>query len=153
MSNPAPLIAVLCAATLGAGCGGGGAGRGGPFTIVAHDEYAAEPYHGTFVVTQGSYELGCSEGTVLDHRLAGAEEFGPEGVLQVFTCMDGKRSGSFLIRWEERAFLGQPWQSRWKFHGGTRDYADVEGKGWLSVRVILHPRTIGVETLHGTARF
>jgi hypothetical protein len=79
-------------------------------------------------VTQGSYELGCSEGTVLDHPLAGDEEFGAGGVQQVFTRTDGKRSGSFVIRWDGKAILGFAWERSWNFHGGTNDYAEVNGK-------------------------
>jgi hypothetical protein len=103
-------------------------------------------------VTQGSYELGCSEGTVLDHPLAGDEEFGAGGVQQVFTCTDGKRSGSFVIagwKGDPRLRLGEelelPRRDQWLRRS--------QRQGLSSVRVILHPRTVGIETIRGTARF
>jgi hypothetical protein len=52
-----------------------------------------------------------------------------------------------------KAILGFAWERSWNFHGGTNDYAEVNGKGLLSVRVILHPRTVSIETIRGTARF
>lgn len=127
------------------GCGGDDDAEGtsagtGSLTIVTDIDFSSEPYRGTFEVTEGSDELGCSGGTFLDQNA------GEDGVNKVLTCTDGERSGSFTI-----LFHPTPEESdvsRWQVVRATGDFTGLEGEGDFSVDYSDDEES-GVETLTG----
>src|SRR5262245_20113944 len=127
MRSVALLFAVLVAATVVTGYGGGsdGTAEPAPFTIVTTFDSLTDPLSGTSNVEQGSDATGCWDGTLVDHPLAeGDFGTGQSGgvTLKVLTCTQGERSGSFLVHFEA-AF------ERWRFHSGTGDFAGIKGQG------------------------
>ena len=66
------LLALLAIACVPVSCGGDDDGNGadadnnGSVTIVTDIDFTSEPFKGTFEVTEGSEELGCSGGTFVD---------------------------------------------------------------------------------------
>jgi hypothetical protein len=124
------VVAILASVAILAGCGRDDEGEGTPaesgsLTIVTDIDFTSEPFKGTFEVTDGSDELGCSGGTFVDQNV------GEEDVDKVLTCMDGERSGSFTILFhptpEESDVSG------WEFVRATGDFTGLEGEGDFSV--------------------
>ena len=111
------MVALYGMLSLAAGCREDDKKAGpSPLTIVTDIDVTTE--RGTFRVTLGSQELGCSGGTFFTRHL-GQDEFST--LQMVLTCTEGERSGSFFIRIENL--------QRWNFQSGTGDFAGVRGKG------------------------
>jgi hypothetical protein len=139
------LLVVFAIVCVPVGCGGDDDGEGtsadtGSLTIVTDIDFTSEPYTGTFEVTEGSDELGCSGGTFVDQNVGG------DDVDKVLTCTDGERSGSFTI-----LFHPTPEESdvsRWQVVRATGDFTGLEGEGDFSVDYSDDEES-GVETLTG----
>ena len=111
------MVALFGMLSLAAGCREDDKNAGpSPLTIVTDIDVTTE--RGTFRVTRGSQELGCSGGTFFTRHL-GQDEVST--LQMVLTCTEGERSGSFFIRIENL--------QRWNFQSGTGDFAGVRGKG------------------------
>src|SRR4029450_5557589 len=137
------LLVVFAIVCVPVGCGGDDDGEGtsadtGSLTIVTDIDFTSEPYTGTFEVTEGSDELGCSGGTFVDQNVGG------DDVDKGLTGADGERSGSFTI-----LFHPTPEESdvsRWQVVRATGDFTGLEGEGDFSVDYSDDEES-GVETL------
>jgi hypothetical protein len=143
------LIAVCVVVCVPVGCGGDDDGEGtsaesGSLTLVTDIDFTSEPYNGTFKVTKGVDELGCSAGTFIDKNVGEAD------VDKVLTCTDGERNGSFTILFHPTGEESDV--SRWQFVRGTGDFTGIEGEGDFSVDYS-DDRDSGVETLTGNVGF
>jgi hypothetical protein len=136
------LFAVFAVACVPVGCGGDGDDEGS-FTLVTDIDFRRAPYRGTFEVTEGADELGCSAGTFVDHDVALWD------VNKVLTCTDGERSGSFTIRFRPGP---EGAVSQWQFWPGTGDFTWIYGGGDFSFDYG-DGRDSGVETLTGDVGF
>jgi hypothetical protein len=137
------LFAVLAVVCVPVGCGGDGDDEGS-LTLVTDIDFSSAPYRGTFEVTEGADELGCSAGTFVDQNVALWD------VHKVLTCTDGERSGSFTILFHPGPEEGAV--SRWQFFRGTGDFTWIDGGGDFSVEYG-DDRESGVETLTGDVGF
>ena len=143
-------VASVAAATvlaLGvAGCGGSDDEEGtqeGPVTITTDVDFTSLPYEGTFEVSEGADELGCSSGTFVD------EEAG-DGVNKVSRCADGERSGTFTIYFEPPA--DERVSSPWRVVAATGDFSGLEGEGDFIVEINQDEKS-GVETFTGDIEY
>ena len=85
------MVALFGMLSLAAGCREDDKNAGpAPLTIVTDIDVTTE--RGTFRVTRGSQELGCSGGTFFTRHL-GQDEVST--LQMVLTCTEGERSGSF----------------------------------------------------------
>lgn len=148
MTKGVTLLAVLAVVFVPVGCGGDDDGDGtagsSSLMIVTDIDFTSEPVKGTYEVTEGSGELGCSGGTFVDHDL------GDDDVEKVLSCADGERSGSFTI-----LFHPTPEESdvsRWQVVRATGDFTGLEGEGDFSVDYS-DDEDSGVETFTGDVSF
>ena len=89
MTKAVVLLALFAVVCVPLGCGGddgeGTSAEGGSLTIKTDIDFTSEPVKGTFQVTEGSDELGCSGGTFVDQNV------GEDDVNKVTACTDGDR--------------------------------------------------------------
>ena len=118
----------------------------GPVTIKTAIDFSSIPFHGTFVVTEGSTILGCSKGNFVDTPLGNIEK--------AFTCTKGPGKGdtfTYLFETASDAFSGGHATGHWRVLEGTGFFARLSGQGDFSLLFI--PPASGVETLTGTVHF
>jgi hypothetical protein len=139
------LFAIVCVPL---GCGGddgeGTSAESGSLTIKTDIDFTSEPVKGTFQVTEGSDELGCSGGTFVDQNV------GEEDVNKLLTCTDGDRSGSFTILFHPTPDESDV--SRWQVVRATGEFTGLEGEGDFSVDYSDDEES-GVETFTGDVSF
>src|SRR5262245_55495506 len=152
------LTPVLVTAAMLAGCGGG---DDGSFTLVIDGAFYKTPVSGTFTVSEGSDDLGCSSGTFVDTPVRQSVRGTlPTIVRNVLTCTDGDRRGSFVTRFptSRRFWLSasaastEPGVTHWRFEGGTDDFTGIEGSGDLSLKID-GDNFAGIATLTGNVAF
>jgi hypothetical protein len=130
------LLVVSCAPSL----------QKGTITITTHIDFSAEPYHGTFEVTEGPEVLGCVSGSFVDTPTASA-------VLKKLTCESGTRSGTFTVEFNPQNIPGPGDENGpWTIKEGTADFAELSGGGDFSV-INDDAAQSGVETLTGEIQF
>ena len=121
-----------------AGCGGG---DDGSFTLATKIDFYTPPIKGVFTTSDGSDALGCSRGTIVDNRARTL-------IVEVFSCTEGDRTGSFTIRFVPQ--IPQPYdgtetletdgtepletvsdtlETTWRFESGTGDFTGLDGNG------------------------
>jgi hypothetical protein len=101
--------------------------NGSEIAIETTVDWTSEPSAGTFEVTVGSDELGCSGGSVL-------ESGGPDGIVNEFTCGDGDRQGTFTFQWQIDDGAEGPGDANgpWTVLEATGDFAGLSGEGLWS---------------------
>lgn len=92
--------------------------------IEARVDFASEPSPGTFEVTAGSDQLGCSGGTLIENQT-------PSGLTDAFTCENGARNGTFTIEWQIDDRVEGPGDVNgpWAVIDATGDFVGLAGEG------------------------
>lgn len=127
-----------------AACGGGG--DDGSFTLATKIDFYTTP-KGVLTAIDGSDALGCSRGTIVDNRARTL-------IVEVFSCTEGDRTGSFTIRFVPQ--IPQPYdgtepletdgtepletvsdtvETTWRFESGTGDFTGLDGNGEYLVAI------------------
>jgi hypothetical protein len=129
-----PIWLVFAVATIGllAACATGP--TQGSTTIITQIDFTAQPFKGTFKVTEGADVLGCSSGTFVDTPT-------DRGVHKKFTCESGTRMGTFTAEFF-------PPGGPWKIVNGMGGFSGLSG--WGAVALTSRAgETTGVETFIG----
>ena len=145
MRKPLLLLAGIALMVLGAACGDDEPSQG-PVTIITEIDFSAEPFGGTFEVTEGADILGCSSGTFVDTPRS-------DGVAKDFTCETGTKEGTFTALFLPQDIPGPGDQNGpWSILEVTQDFSELQGEGDFSV-VFNDAEESGVETFTGEISF
>ena len=94
----------------------------GTITLETEIDFSAEPYSGTFEVTEGAELLGCVSGSFVDTLSA-------SGDFKELTCESGERSGTFTIEFDPpNVWMAEP-SGPWTVKEGTDDFSGLSGGG------------------------
>jgi hypothetical protein len=123
----------------------------GPVTIQTIIDFAELPFHGEFVVIEGSALLGCSEGTFVDHWATGFPS--PAAIRKEFTCT-ASGTGSFTVNFRPGPVPGPGIANgHWNVLAGNDDFANLRAEGDFSLDFIDFQTLTGQETITGTIHF
>lgn len=116
-------------------------------TIVTHIDFSAEPYQGTFELTDGPDFLGCERGTFVDTPAG-------DSVLKELTCEAGERSGTITLEFTPQDIPGdQSGQNGpWSVKDGSDDFSGLSGDGDFWV-IYTDGGESGVETFIGEVQY
>ncbi len=131
----------------------------GPVTIQTVNHFAELPFHGEFVVIEGSALLGCSEGTFVDVWVSGSQPptsplpFSQSAIRGEFTCT-ASGTGSFTVNFRPGPAPGPGIANgHWNVLAGSDDFANLRAEGDFSLDFIDFQTLTGQETLTGTIHF
>jgi hypothetical protein len=117
----------------------------GTITLETEIDFSAEPYSGTFEVTEGAELLGCVSGSFVDTISA-------SGDFKELTCESGERSGTFTIEFDPpNVWMAEP-SGPWTVKEGTDDFSGLSGGGEFQAVFDLEDQS-GVSTYTGEIEY
>jgi hypothetical protein len=120
----------------------------GTITITSQIDFSAEPFHGTFEVTEGADVLGCEQGSFVDTQFPATST-----VLRDLTCESGERSGTFTLKFTLQNIPGPgDINGLWSVKEATDEFSGLSGGGDFSL-VVSEARDSGVDTTTGEIEF
>jgi hypothetical protein len=109
----------------------------GTITLETEIDFSAEPYSGTFEVTEGAELLGCVSGSLVVTTSASSD-------FKELRCESGERSGTFTIEFNPPNVWMAEWTGPWTVKEGTDDFSGLSGGGELQAIIDLEDQS-GVE--------
>ena len=140
-------VGYLAAILLVAAACGDDTPKAGPVTIETEIDFSAEPFQGTFEVTEGADILGCSSGTFSDTPRA-------DDIRKDLTCETGSNEGTFTAVFIPDPDTPGPGDENgpWSILESTGAFTGLQGGGDFSV-VYADDAPTGVETLTGDIEY
>jgi hypothetical protein len=108
-------------------------------------DFSAEPYSGTFEVTEGAEILGCVSGSFVDTLSA-------SGDFKELTCESGERSRTFTIEFNPPNVWMAEWTGPWTVKEGRDDFSGLSGGGEFQAVFDLEDQS-GVEIYTGEIEY